>query len=427
MKANTTPANVSNLLTAAAYVRNQTIINGNQAAQLDAMIGQIKDLTTKIEAVPAKIADLAAQGKEKAVAMWERMAARYRAQFADVVAELRAWLVDFKANRPNVQINLNEPEDHEPTTPDNNTPNVSDLARWIDLQLSTIIEGVSAGYTLGNCNSVWIDKGSTVFNVSLANGETVEIDSDNYNTAEEIANAIISTLNNTTPATMNTNETTVNHIRESISRLRYELQQYHDNASKGGSERRRNMILLRWDIRRLERRLKAMEAETRTKSINGIMNQANRLMSVCNAVQNFKRADVIRAIAFRYYDNIRACVGRFNYNDDSEYNKEYSRAQYMNANKTKTPEFSELTPAGQCLYSYLRKDSFIYESYTQKAIEAIVNDGQTISSEEVRKYIKNAIRQASWQVEKDDHLTPTAQDIEQVTRNYVAYIVDCAK
>ena len=88
----------------------------------------------------------------------------------------------------------------------NNTPNVSDLARWIDLQLSTIIDGVSAGYTLGNYNSVWIDKGATVFNVSLANGETVAIDSDNYNTAEEIANAIISTLNNT-PATMTANET----------------------------------------------------------------------------------------------------------------------------------------------------------------------------------------------------------------------------
>lgn len=122
-----------------------------------------------------------------------------------------------------------------------------------------------------------------------------------------------------------------NDIRESISRLRYELQQYHDNASKGGLERRRNIILLRWDIRKLERRLKAIEATSRTKSINGIMNQANRLMSVCNAVQNFKRADAIRAIAFRYYDNIRAYVGRFNYNDDSEYNKEYSRAQYMNA------------------------------------------------------------------------------------------------
>lgn len=58
---------------------------------------------------------------------------------------------------------------------------------------------------------------------------------------------------NTTPATMNTND-----IRESISRLCYELQQYHDNASKGGTERRRNMVLLRWDIRKLERRLTAI-------------------------------------------------------------------------------------------------------------------------------------------------------------------------
>lgn len=119
MKANTTPTNVANLLTAAAYVRNETIINGNQAAQLDAMTGIIKDLMTKIEAVPAKIADLAAQGKGKAVAMWERMAARYQAQFADVVAELRAWLVDFKANRPNVQINLDEPEEPETPSPEN--------------------------------------------------------------------------------------------------------------------------------------------------------------------------------------------------------------------------------------------------------------------------------------------------------------------
>lgn len=55
------------------------------------------------------------------------------------------------------------------------------------------------------------------------------------------------------------NETTANGIRESISRLRYELQQYTDNASKGGQNRRRNMILLRWDIRNLERQLSANE------------------------------------------------------------------------------------------------------------------------------------------------------------------------
>ena len=60
MKTNITPTNVPNLLTAAAYVRNETIINGNQTAQLDAMIGQIKDLTTKIKAAAAIIGIVAA-------------------------------------------------------------------------------------------------------------------------------------------------------------------------------------------------------------------------------------------------------------------------------------------------------------------------------------------------------------------------------
>ena len=83
---------------------------------------------------------------------------------------------------------------------------VTELAKWIDLQLSTIIEGSSSGYTLGNGNTVWIDKGATVFNVSFANGEMVDINSENYKTAEEIANAIISTINNT----MNANETIAN-------------------------------------------------------------------------------------------------------------------------------------------------------------------------------------------------------------------------
>lgn len=123
-----------------------------------------------------------------------------------------------------------------------------------------------------------------------------------------------------------------NEIRESISRLRYELQAYHNNASKGGANRQRNMAMLAEDIARRE--ALAKEAATRRKSINDIMNQANRLMSVCNTVRNFNRANAIRETAFRYYDNIRACAGRFNYNDDSEYNKEYSRAQYMNAYET---------------------------------------------------------------------------------------------
>lgn len=190
----------------------------------------------------------------------------------------------------------------------NNTPNVADLARWIDLQLSTITEGVSAGYTLGNYNTVWIDKGSTVFNVSLANGETVEIDSDNYNTAEEIATAILSALNETTPSTKNrtTMETT--------------------------------------------------------------------------------------------------------------------------------------TAAAKCLTMYLDNAAEIYDRYTAPAINAVVEavrrNGWQLPKDEA---IKNLTFWASWQpgtekalhaaarlVRKYDHMTPTAQDIEQVTRNYAAYIIESA-
>lgn len=82
---------------------------------------------------------------------------------------------------------------------------------------------------------------------------------------------------NNTPSTMNAKETKANHIRESISRLRYELQQYHDNASKGGSERRRNMVLLRWDIRRLENQLKAIKRNEAVVTLNAHnLNRGNK-------------------------------------------------------------------------------------------------------------------------------------------------------
>ena len=186
----------------------------------------------------------------------------------------------------------------------NNISKVSDLSRWIDLQLSTIIDGVSLGYTLGNGNTVWIDKGATVFNVSLANGETVEIDSDNYNSAEEITKAIISTINNT----MNENETT----------------------------------------------------------------------TVC--------------------------------------------------------EFSELTHAGQCLDIYLHNTCEIYERYTVPAIERVIRAikaGEYVSDNagQLAKDIQEitpAMQAAARLVRKYDHLTPTAKDIEQVTRNYAAYIIESA-
>lgn len=65
-----------------------------------------------------------------------------------------------------------------------------------------------------------------------------------------------------------------NEIRESISRLSRELQEYHDNDIKGGTERRRNMTLLRWDIRKLENQLKSIKSDEAIAILNA--NNLNR-------------------------------------------------------------------------------------------------------------------------------------------------------
>lgn len=233
MKAN----NIAVLLNAAAYVRNETIINGNQAAQLDSLTNAISELKAIVERNAAKIAERIANGLN--AEMLERMTARYKTKLADAVANLRAWLVDFKNSRPNVQINIEETEEQTTTTPE--TPNPDN-----------------------------------------------------------------------TPSTMNANETT---------------------------------------------------------------------------------------------------------------------------------EFSELTHAGQCLDIYLHNTSDIYERYTVPAINAVVEavrrNGWQLPKEEAIKNLtfwtswqdgtKKALQAAARLVKKHDHITPTAKDIEQVTRNYAAYIVDCAK
>lgn len=111
----------------------------------------------------------------------------------------------------------------------------------------------------------------------------------------------------------------------------------------------------------------------------------------------------------------------------------------MNANET--TEFSELTHAGQCLDIYLHNTREIYERYTVPAINAVVEpvrrNGWQLPKEEAIKNLtfwtswqdgtKKAIQVAARLVKRYDHLTLTPQDIEQVTRNYAAYIVDCAK
>ncbi|MBD5367296.1 MAG: hypothetical protein HDR82_09935 [Bacteroides sp.] len=118
-----------------------------------------------------------------------------------------------------------------------------------------------------------------------------------------------------------------------------------------------------------------------------------------------------------------------------------STSDTMNT-ETKTVEFSELSHAGQCLDIYLHNTAEIYQRYTVEAVKLVVNaftnqgpvklddatawDNLTfwISWQPVTK---KAVTAAVKLVKKHDHMTPTAKDIEQVTRNYTAYIVENAK
>ena len=104
-------------------------------------------------------------------------------------------------------------------------------------------------------------------------------------------------------------------------------------------------------------------------------------------------------------------------------------------NAKETTEFSELTHAGQCLDIYLHNTREIYERYTVPAIKRVtraIKAGEYVSDNAAQlakdiQEITPAIQAAARLVRKYDHLTPTTKDIEQVTRNYAAYIVDCAK
>lgn len=58
------------------------------------------------------------------------------------------------------------------------------------------------------------------------------------------------------------------------------------------------------------------------------MNQFNRIAENL-LVQDQRRVDAARNVAFRYYDNIRRRVGNWNYNDDRLYSRQFSRNTYM--------------------------------------------------------------------------------------------------
>lgn len=142
------------------------------------------------------------------------------------------------------------------------------------------------------------------------------------------------------------------------------------------------------------------------------------------------------------YDTIAAALAYLNMTDEElaqniEYiNPENNTPATMNANET-----TELTHAGQCLGIYLINTAEIYERYTVPAINAVVEavkrNGWQLPKDEAIKNLtfwtswqdgtKKALQAAARLVKRYDRLTPTAQDMEQVTRNYAAYIVECAK
>lgn len=112
---------VNSLLAAANYVRNETLINGDQAAQLDSLTAAVSDLTAHVDDYAAKIANRIANGLNvERLQKWMKSA---KEKLTAAVDALRAWLVDFKANRPNVKINI-----EAPTTPETETTTNTEAA-----------------------------------------------------------------------------------------------------------------------------------------------------------------------------------------------------------------------------------------------------------------------------------------------------------
>jgi hypothetical protein len=66
---------------------------------------------------------------------------------------------------------------------------------------------------------------------------------------------------------MNTNNTTTDTTNNVLAALKSELQEYHNNAAKGGANHRRNMVLLAWDIRKMERKLNASTMRDKVKAL----------------------------------------------------------------------------------------------------------------------------------------------------------------
>lgn len=80
-----------------------------------------------------------------------------------------------------------------------------------------------------------------------------------YQPAPAVADEYAVTYGGEAPTTDTTNNV--------LAALKSELQEYHNNAAKGGANRRRNMVLLAWDIRRIERKQNASTMRDKVKAL----------------------------------------------------------------------------------------------------------------------------------------------------------------
>ena len=124
------------------------------------------------------------------------------------------------------------------------------------------------------------------------------------------------------------------------------------------------------------------------------------------------------------------------------YRRGNSEVEIIIEEDSPAPESPELSHAAQCLDIYLNNESEIYNRYTVPAIKDTATafrhrNGAKYTAAEYWKVlertvidthnIKKALQAAARLVKLYDGLTPTPADVEQVTRNYASYIVDCAR
>lgn len=132
--------------------------------------------------------------------------------------------------------------------------------------------------------------------------------------------------------------------------------------------------------------------------------------------------------------NIRR-FGQFITEDGCQYsNTSYLRRGFAGFAAPSTMDANEYSHAAQCLDIYLHNTAETYERYTVPFIDVaagLINDH---GLEEAREFIEDchdfinpAIGDACMLVEKYDGLTPTAKDWQEVERDYIDYVIECAK